>query len=72
MRALAIRYLASLLILAHSDIDLLKCRSFAVVHTFTDAQVLDPEWKTILCEIVRIAKPFVHRCGFSACVAAIY
>jgi len=46
----------------HPDIDLLKCRSFAVVHNFTDEQVLDPEWKTILCEIVRIAKPFVHRC----------
>jgi len=45
----------------HPDIDLLKCRSFAVMHKFTDEQVLDSEWKTMLREIARVAKPFVHR-----------
>ncbi|OCH90168.1 hypothetical protein OBBRIDRAFT_793554 [Obba rivulosa] len=44
----------------HKDIDLLKCRSFAVVHYFTDAEVLSPTWKDELHRIVKIARPFVH------------
>ena len=60
-----------------SDIDLLKCRSFAVVHQYvnpslfsdvlkrvaslTDEQVLAPAFKEILGVIAEAAKPFVHR-----------
>ncbi|EMD36777.1 hypothetical protein CERSUDRAFT_83800 [Gelatoporia subvermispora B] len=44
----------------HKDIDLLKCRSIAVVHYFSDEDVLSPCWKDELCEIVKIARPFVH------------
>ncbi|GJE93436.1 CDC45 and DUF2461 domain-containing protein [Phanerochaete sordida] len=44
----------------HKDIDLLKCRSFAVVHRFTDKQVLQPEFKDELGRLVRIMRPFVH------------
>ncbi|KAL9709117.1 hypothetical protein Ac2012v2_007469 [Leucoagaricus gongylophorus] len=61
----------------HKDIDLLKCRSFAVVHqlgpstflnpsslsllpSFTDAQVLDPQFKNNMASIVQIMLPFVH------------
>ncbi|PVG03990.1 hypothetical protein CPB86DRAFT_803964 [Serendipita vermifera] len=45
----------------HPDIDLLKCRTFAVVHRLTDEQVLDPEFKQILGAIAQVAKPFVRR-----------
>ncbi|KAL1948090.1 hypothetical protein VTO73DRAFT_12165 [Trametes versicolor] len=44
----------------HKDIDLLKCRSFAVVHKFTDQQVLAPDFKNELARIVQIMRPFVH------------
>ncbi|OJT04034.1 hypothetical protein TRAPUB_5270 [Trametes pubescens] len=44
----------------HKDIDLLKCRSFAVVHTFTDTQVLAPDFKDELARVVQIVRPFVH------------
>ncbi|KDQ56754.1 hypothetical protein JAAARDRAFT_132000 [Jaapia argillacea MUCL 33604] len=44
----------------HPDIDLLKCRSFAVVHHFTEEQVLSPDFKEKLCRVVEIAMPFVH------------
>ncbi|KAF7366464.1 hypothetical protein MSAN_00903400 [Mycena sanguinolenta] len=44
----------------HRDIDLLKCRSFAVSHQFTDTQVLSPDFKTTLAEIAAVATPFVH------------
>lgn len=44
----------------HEDIDLLKCRSFAVSHLFTDTQVLSPEFRITLSEMVAIAMPFVH------------
>ncbi|KAJ6481784.1 hypothetical protein C8R45DRAFT_1003048 [Mycena sanguinolenta] len=44
----------------HRDIDLLKCRSFAVSHQFTDSQVLSPDFKTTVAEIAGVATPFVH------------
>ncbi|EIW51975.1 uncharacterized protein TRAVEDRAFT_136292 [Trametes versicolor FP-101664 SS1] len=44
----------------HKDIDLLKCRSFAVIHKFTDQQVLAPDFKKELARIVQIVRPFVH------------
>ncbi|KAL5478493.1 hypothetical protein ACEPAI_2677 [Sanghuangporus weigelae] len=44
----------------HRDIDLLKCRSFCVVHNFTDEEVLDPDFKETVKRIVSIARPFVH------------
>ncbi|KAJ7481717.1 hypothetical protein FB451DRAFT_1236939 [Mycena latifolia] len=47
------------------DIDLLKCRSFAVSHQFTDAQVLSPDFKNTLAEVATVMMPFVHWCVFS-------
>ncbi|KAI0634383.1 hypothetical protein C8Q77DRAFT_1111531 [Trametes polyzona] len=44
----------------HKDIDLLKCRSFAVVHKFTDEQVLSPDFKEELARVVGVVRPFVH------------
>ncbi|TFY64800.1 hypothetical protein EVJ58_g2369 [Rhodofomes roseus] len=44
----------------HPDIDLLKCRSFAVVHHFLDSEVVAPDFKEALCKVVKIVKPFVH------------
>ncbi|KAJ7120959.1 hypothetical protein C8R44DRAFT_787066 [Mycena epipterygia] len=44
----------------HNDIDLLKCRSFAVSYRFTDAQVLSPDFKNTLSEMATIVMPFVH------------
>ncbi|CAE6402347.1 unnamed protein product [Rhizoctonia solani] len=45
----------------HPDIDLLKCRSFAVVHRFTDAQVLRKDFlEKILKPVLVEMRPFVH------------
>jgi len=44
----------------HKDIDLLKCRSFAVVHRFTDEQVLSPDFKHDLAGVAKVMRPFVH------------
>ncbi|KAH9947777.1 hypothetical protein B0H21DRAFT_310324 [Amylocystis lapponica] len=44
----------------HKDIDLLKCRTFAVACRFTDGEVLAPDFKENLCKMVKIAQPFVH------------
>ncbi|KII85602.1 hypothetical protein PLICRDRAFT_668628 [Plicaturopsis crispa FD-325 SS-3] len=44
----------------HPDIDLLKCRSFSVVHYFTDQQVTSPEFRQELARVARVARPFVH------------
>ncbi|KAI0791466.1 hypothetical protein BC629DRAFT_1509731 [Irpex lacteus] len=44
----------------HPDIDLLKLRSFAVVHKFTDEQVLDPGFREELGRIAKVVRPFVH------------
>ncbi|KAH7888754.1 hypothetical protein F5I97DRAFT_1803163 [Phlebopus sp. FC_14] len=44
----------------HPDIDLLKCRSFAVSRTFTDEQVLGSTFIQDLGEVARILRPFVH------------
>ncbi|KAF9445660.1 hypothetical protein P691DRAFT_709932 [Macrolepiota fuliginosa MF-IS2] len=44
----------------HQDIDLLKCRSFAVAHRFTDDEVLDPDFKDKVGIVARVMQPFVH------------
>ncbi|PPQ69046.1 hypothetical protein CVT26_003755 [Gymnopilus dilepis] len=44
----------------HKDIDLLKCRSFAVIHRFTDSEVLDPDFKHTLAKVAKVMQPFVH------------
>ncbi|KAG9103394.1 hypothetical protein FRC06_011137 [Ceratobasidium sp. 370] len=45
----------------HRDIDLLKCRSFAVVHRFTDAQVLRKDFlEKTLRPVLEELRPFVH------------
>ncbi|KAJ3966317.1 hypothetical protein EV361DRAFT_580053 [Lentinula raphanica] len=44
----------------HKDIDLLKCRTFAVVHRFKDSEVLSPDFKTRLGEVAAVVRPFVH------------
>ncbi|KZP20320.1 hypothetical protein FIBSPDRAFT_696207, partial [Athelia psychrophila] len=45
----------------HPDIDLLKCRSFAVVHQFTDEQVAAADFKQELARVAKVAQPFVRR-----------
>jgi uncharacterized protein (DUF2461 family) len=42
------------------DIDLLKCRSFAVAHRFTDSEVLALDFKEKLAVIAKIVQPLVH------------
>ncbi|KAI0252866.1 hypothetical protein BJV78DRAFT_1199596 [Lactifluus subvellereus] len=44
----------------HKDIDLLKCRSFVVVHHFTDDEVLGPDFGQTVIEVVRAARPLVY------------
>ncbi|EIN14629.1 hypothetical protein PUNSTDRAFT_96615 [Punctularia strigosozonata HHB-11173 SS5] len=44
----------------HPDIDLLKCRSFAVIHKFLDSEVLAPDFKTRLAKVAKVMQPFVH------------
>jgi len=44
----------------HKDIDLLKCRSFVVVHQFTDKEVLSPDFRQTIMEVVKAAKPLVY------------
>ncbi|KAJ7628657.1 hypothetical protein FB45DRAFT_918896 [Roridomyces roridus] len=44
----------------HADIDLLKCRSFCVARTFTDAEVLSSDFKNTLVEMVGVLRPLVH------------
>lgn len=44
------------------DIDLLKCRSFVVVHHFTDDEVLSPDFGQTVMEVVRAARPLVYWC----------
>ncbi|KAF8500237.1 hypothetical protein F5888DRAFT_1801789 [Russula emetica] len=44
----------------HKDIDLLKCRSFVVLHHFTDKEVLDPNFGQLIMEVVKAAKPLVY------------
>jgi len=46
---------------SHPDIDLLKCRSFAVVYRFMDVQVLAPDFKEELAKVAKVAQPF-NRC----------
>ncbi|PBK58714.1 hypothetical protein ARMSODRAFT_967514 [Armillaria solidipes] len=42
------------------DIDLLKCHSFAVIHHFFDEEVLDPDFKQTLADVVVVVRPLVH------------
>ncbi|KAK1224161.1 hypothetical protein PQX77_012966 [Marasmius sp. AFHP31] len=44
----------------HKDIDLLRCRSFAVVHKFLDSEVLEADFNEKLAEVATILQPFVH------------
>lgn len=44
----------------HPDIDLLKCRSFCVIHRFLDSEVLSPDFKESLCKVLKVMQPFVH------------
>jgi len=44
----------------HRDIDLLKCRSFAVSQSFSDDQVLSGTFIQELGNVARILRPFVH------------
>ncbi|KAH9063203.1 hypothetical protein EDB87DRAFT_1604547 [Lactarius vividus] len=44
----------------HKEIDLLKCRSFVVVHQFTDEEVLSPNFGQTVIEVVKAAKPLVY------------
>ncbi|KAI5829362.1 hypothetical protein K523DRAFT_320647 [Schizophyllum commune Tattone D] len=44
----------------HKDIDLLKCRSFAVVERFLDSEVLAPDFKEKLAKVAAVMCPFVH------------
>ncbi|KAK0494975.1 hypothetical protein EDD18DRAFT_1463993 [Armillaria luteobubalina] len=44
----------------HPDIDLLKCRSFAVIHHFTDEEVLDLDFKQTLADVAAVVRPLVH------------
>ncbi|KAH8102103.1 hypothetical protein BXZ70DRAFT_930303 [Cristinia sonorae] len=44
----------------HPEIDLLKCRSMAVVHHFTDQQILKADFKEELGHFVKVLRPFVH------------
>jgi hypothetical protein len=46
------------------DIDLLKCRSFVVLHHFTDEEVLHPNFGQLIMEVVKAAKPLVYWCAF--------
>lgn len=44
----------------HKDIDLLKCRTFAVVKRFEDQEVLSLEWKEELGKVCEVMRPFVR------------
>ncbi|EIW69854.1 hypothetical protein TREMEDRAFT_29389 [Tremella mesenterica DSM 1558] len=45
----------------HKDIDLLKLRSVAVVHKFTDEQVLADDFGDEVERVVSVMEPFVHK-----------
>ncbi|KAJ7594864.1 hypothetical protein C8J56DRAFT_927809 [Mycena floridula] len=45
---------------AHKDIDLLKCRSFAVSHQFSDDEVLSKTFAQKLAEVATVMQPLVH------------
>ncbi|KAG6899659.1 hypothetical protein C0993_008235 [Termitomyces sp. T159_Od127] len=44
----------------HRDLDLLKCRSFAVVYRFSDDEVLAEDFAERVGQVVRVMRPFVH------------
>lgn len=44
----------------HKEIDLLKCRSFVVVHQFADEDVLSPNFGQTVMEVAKAAKPLVY------------
>lgn len=41
----------------------MKCRSFVVVHQFTDEEVLSPNFGQTVMEVVKAAKPLVYWYG---------
>ncbi|EJD41562.1 hypothetical protein AURDEDRAFT_90263 [Auricularia subglabra TFB-10046 SS5] len=45
----------------HPAIDLLRLRSFAVVHKFPDSEVLAADFRERLARAVGVMRPFVHR-----------
>nr|KIR45255.1 hypothetical protein I312_05588 [Cryptococcus bacillisporus CA1280] len=45
---------------AHRDIDLLKLRTVAVVHYFTDDEVVDPDFQDKVKEGARVMLPFIR------------
>ncbi|ORX41119.1 hypothetical protein BD324DRAFT_613287 [Kockovaella imperatae] len=45
---------------SHKDIDLLKLRSIAVIHHFSDNEVLKKDFQDQVGELVRVMAPFVH------------
>lgn len=45
---------------SNPDIDLLKCRSIAVVHYFSDEEVLAVDFLQKLADLARITRPLVH------------
>ncbi|PFH46959.1 hypothetical protein AMATHDRAFT_153318 [Amanita thiersii Skay4041] len=44
----------------HKDIDLLRCRSYAVAYRFTDEEVMSEGFKEKVGEVVEVMRPFVH------------
>ncbi|OCB91605.1 hypothetical protein A7U60_g1143 [Sanghuangporus baumii] len=44
----------------HKDIDLLKCRSFCVIHKYDNEEVLDSDFKETVKRMISITRPFVH------------
>jgi len=44
----------------HKDIDLLKCRSFAVSHRFMDSEVLGPDFKEKVAVVAKSMQPLVY------------
>jgi hypothetical protein len=44
----------------HPEIALLRCRSFAVAHRFTDKEVLEEGFAERVGEVAEVMRPFVH------------
>jgi hypothetical protein len=52
----------------HPEIALLRCRTFAVAHRFTDKEVLEPAFAERVGEVAEVMRPFVH--WWVACMVA--
>jgi hypothetical protein len=44
----------------HPEIALLRCRTFAVAHRFTDKEVLEPAFAERVGEVAEVMRPLVH------------